>query len=205
MEHYIKVCFQSWNFQIEIKPIIVGQVIHDVLSTKDMGREGRRNVTWKFCVNGMGVYTEEGLWVLWRRERGEVNQKGVGDIFIWHATRLHPSFINWRSRNEHSRQHPTRHTPSLTLAFLVSRIPPASASFCLSISLYLTLTVYICALAETANEDSPFLTFEHSSSSRSRPHINPLLLENTFRIERTHMCKSHQPNRQAFETSRNLF
>lgn len=150
-----------------------------MLSSEDMGGGRRSNLTCGFCRGWsrgrvVGTNGKKGT----RRGKPE----GVGDIFIWHATRLHPSFINWRSRNEHGRQHPSRHTASLPYSCLapVSFSTPWSLSLSLftyfdltlSYSMYKYIPSYV--LAETANEDLPFLTFEHSSSSRSRPHINLL-------------------------------
>lgn len=127
---------------------------------------------------GMGkIHEEEQRWETVTREsrrkrissllaRREGKGEGVRDIFIWHATRLHPSFINWRSQ-----EWAWQTAPGQTHTYVLCLSPPRPRSLNPSVLDY-PLPPLFSAYASRGNGKWGFaisLTFEHSSLSRSRP------------------------------------
>lgn len=86
-------------------------------------------------------FWREGREVPARANRERVTLEGVEDIFIWHATRLHPSFINWRRSQEWARQTASEQTlrsVPICLSFFLHLCPLSFAALLRVLFLYCT-------------------------------------------------------------------
>lgn len=91
----------------------------------------------------------------------------IRDIFIWHATRLHPSFINWRSQEWAWQTAPGQTYMYAPHVLCLSPLRPRSLNPS-------ALNYPFPPLFSTSRGNGKWgfaisLTFEHSSLSRSRP------------------------------------